>query len=326
MRRVELPSVSNLDPKPAVAVVGGTDADGPSWEELAPREVVLGGTRAKGTDGLPVARVLPTRTRRMVGAWCFLDHFDGVGAGMMVAPHPHTGLQTVTWLLDGAVQHRDSLGNTQLIRPGQLNLMTAGRGIAHAETSPDDAPPSLHGVQLWVALPDDARGGEPGFEHLPELPTVTDGGARVRVLAGELAGVTSPARIFSPLVGAEITLAAGSRLELPLQPEFEYAMMGLTGGVTLDGREVESGPLVYLGRGRATLELTTTAPVTALLLGGEPFGHKIVMWWNFIGRSHEEIVADREDWMAGRRFPTVVGYDGPALPAPPLPMTPLLPR
>jgi redox-sensitive bicupin YhaK (pirin superfamily) len=257
----------------------------------------------------------------MVGAWCFVDHFGpSDGDGMNVAPHPHTGLQTVTWLVEGAVLHRDSLANTQLIRPGQLNLMTAGRAIAHAEVSP--APGRLHGVQLWVALPDGARGVEPRFEHHADLPTVRDGAAQVRVLTGELAGVVSPARAYSPLVGAEVTVAG--EVTLPLRADFEYAVLPLTGPVEVDGSELPVGPLLYLGRGRSDLRLAGTASL--LLLGGEPFTERIVMWWNFIGRSHDEIVADREDWMAGRRFSPVVGYDGDPLPAPPLPTTPLLPR
>jgi redox-sensitive bicupin YhaK (pirin superfamily) len=313
--------MSNLDPHPAVALAGGEAVHGPTRELLEGRDVVLGGTRAKGTDGLTVSRTLPNRDRRMVGAWCFVDHFGpSDGDGMQVAPHPHTGLQTVTWLVEGAVLHRDSLANAQLIRPGQLNLMTAGRAIAHAEVSP--APGRLHGVQLWVALPEGARAVEPAFEHHEELPTIADGAATVRVLTGELAGVASPARAYSPLVGAEVSLVGEATL--PLNPDFEYAVLPLTGPVEVDGAALERGPLLYLGRGRDDLRLAGNASL--LLLGGEPFTERIVMWWNFIGRSHDEIVADREDWMAGRRFRPVVGYDGDPLPAPPLPTTPLLPR
>jgi quercetin 2,3-dioxygenase len=324
--------VSNLDPHPAEALCGGEAAEGPAWELLEGRDVVLGGTRAKGTDGLTVSRTLPNRHRRMVGAWCFVDHFgeaerDGGGPaegdGMNVAPHPHTGLQTVTWLVEGGVLHRDSLSNAQLIRPGQLNLMTAGRAIAHAEVSP--TPGRLHGVQLWVALPDGARGVEPHFEHHGQLPTVVDGAATVRLLTGELAGVASPARAYSPLVGAEVTLTDGA-VTLPLEPEFEYALLPLTGPIEVDGSELALGPMLYLGRGRVDLRLAASGTAKVLLLGGEPFTERIVMWWNFIARSHEEIVADREDWMAGRRFGPVVGYDGDPLPAPPLPTTQLLPR
>ncbi len=317
--------MSNLDPEPAVTVAGDAAPDGPSWELLTPRDVVLGGTRARGTDGLTVARTLPNRSRRMVGAWCFVDHFGPAsGAGMNVAPHPHTGLQTVTWLLDGSIVHRDSLANTQLIRPGQLNLMTAGRAIAHAEISPADAPPELHGVQLWVALPEPSRRVDPHFEHHADLPTLVEGTAQIRVLAGELAGVTSPARTYSPLVGAEITIDADAEVTLPLTPDFEYGVLALTGPVEVDGVGLERGPLLYLGRGRSEVSLGTARTGKVLLLGGEPFTEKIVMWWNFIARSHDEIVADREAWMAGRFAP--VADSGDPLPAPPMPTTPLLPR
>jgi redox-sensitive bicupin YhaK (pirin superfamily) len=351
--------VSNLEADPAVAVVGGLAVEGPTWELLDGREVVLGGTRARGTTGLTVYRTLPNRTRRMVGAWCFLDNFGEAGrnhrggagrndrgeagrndrggagrdrsgpaegAGMDVPPHPHTGLQTVTWLLDGTVVHHDSLDNTQLIRPGQLNLMTAGRGIAHAEVSSTQAPSRIHGVQLWVALPDASRGVEPRFEHHAELPTVLDPTARVRVLAGELAGRASPARTYTPLVGAEVRLEPDAQLTLPLEPDFEHAILALTGPVEVDGVGLEPGPLLYLGLGRTELSLAAPTGTTALLLGGEPFAERIVMWWNFIGRSHDEIVADRADWMTGARFGRVTGYDGDPLPAPEMPTTPLLPR
>src|SRR6202042_2356257 len=175
---------------------------------------------------MTVRRLLPLRLRRSVGAWCFIDHYgpmdvDGV-TGMLVPPHPHIGLQTVTWLLAGNVLHRDSLGSEQMIRPGQLNLMTAGRGIAHAEESPPEHDPVLHGVQLWVALPDATRHVSPAFEHHPQLPTTRVGDFAVRVFMGELAGARSDATAFSPIVGAELTagpVAAGpARSVLPLGP------------------------------------------------------------------------------------------------------------
>jgi redox-sensitive bicupin YhaK (pirin superfamily) len=273
--------------------------------ELLPgREVVLGGTR-----GIAVSRTLPHKDRRMVGAWCFVDqygpHDTRSGGGMRVPPHPHTGLQTVSWLVQGDVLHQDSLGSEQLIRPGQLNLMTAGRGIAHAEVSPPDAGPVLQGVQLWVAL-----------------PVVAGDGAAVTVIMGELAGAASPARTFSPIVGAEIALRGGVRL--PLRDDFEYAALPLSGPADVDGVAVSPGTLLYLGRGRAELALHGTSRV--LLLGGEPFEERIVMWWNFVGRGHDEIARDREDWMADRRFGPVAGFAGDPLPAPPMPVTPLVPR
>jgi redox-sensitive bicupin YhaK (pirin superfamily) len=267
----------------------------------------------------------------MIGAWCFVDHYgpDNIAdrPGMRVPPHPHTGLQTVSWLVEGEVLHRDSLGNEQLIRPGQLNLMTAGHGIAHAEESPDDRPPMLHGVQLWVALPDTALRVAPGFEHHPALPTLTDSGARVAVLVGELAGATSAATAYTPLLGAEVWLDAGADVRLPLRPEFEHAVLGLSGSVRVDGVPLTPGPLLYLGCGRSDLAVQgDDQPSRVLLLGGEPFDEQIVMWWNFVGRSHDEIVQARADWMAGRRFGPVLGYRGDPLPAPAMPTTQLKPR
>jgi len=318
--------MSNLERDPQEAVCGGraTVAVEPVRELLTGREVSLGPRTTM------VTRTLPHRERRMIGAWCFVDQYgpdDIAGApGMRVPPHPHTGLQTVTWLVEGEVLHRDTLGTEQLIRAGQLNLMTAGRAIAHSEESPRDHGPILHGAQLWVALPDGARWVDPRFEHHAELPVLTDTGAAVTVLMGELGGVTSPARTYSPLVGAQANLDAGADLRLPLQPEFEYAALTLSGSVEVDDVSLAPGTLLYLGCSRSDLALRAQQPGRILLLGGEPFDEQIVMWWNFIGRSHDEIVEAREDWMAGRGFGTVHGYDGDPLPAPPMPTTRLRPR
>jgi redox-sensitive bicupin YhaK (pirin superfamily) len=331
--------MSNLETEPHETVCAGRPAADPVRELHVGRDVVLGGPR-----GLPVTRTLPGRDRRMVGAWCFLDAYgpaDLTGrTGMLVPPHPHTGLQTVSWLVSGEVLHRDSLGSEQLIRPGQLNLMTAGRAIAHSEETPAEhsrvqhrrvqpsAPhsPVLQGVQLWVALPEPYRRVEPHFEHHPGLPVYVDGGASVTVLMGEFAGAASPAQTYSPLVGADATLLAGSDARLPLEPGFEYAALALSGRVEVDGLPLTPGPLLYLGSGRSHLAVRAERPARLLLLGGEPFEEEIVMWWNFVARSHEEIVADREDWMAGRRFGTVPGFNGPPLPAPEMPVTRLRPR
>ena len=195
--------MSSLEADPEV----GHAAPSAPVELLEGAPVALGGPR-----GLPVIRTLPNRQRRMVGAWCFLDaygpHDLAASPGMRIGPHPHTGLQTVTWLLAGEILHRDSLGSVQEIRPGQLNLMTAGRGIAHSEETPARHSGVLHGVQLWVALPDADRDGPPAFDHHAALPVVADGGLSATVLMGSLAGATSPARCHTPLVGAEITLTA----------------------------------------------------------------------------------------------------------------------
>jgi redox-sensitive bicupin YhaK (pirin superfamily) len=293
-------------------------------ELLVGRDVVLGGTR-----GMAVTRTLPHRDRRMIGAWCFVDRYGPQDItdqpGMRVPPHPHTGLQTVSWLLAGDVLHRDSLGSEQLIRPGQLNLMTAGRGIAHSEESPPDHGPVLDGVQLWVALPGEHGDVEPDFGHHADLPVLAYPGGSVTVIMGELAGAVSGARTFTPIVGAEVHLAG--ELDLPLRPDFEYAVLVLSGAASVDAVDLGAGPLLYLGTGRSTLRLAASGPARALLLGGEPFEERIVMWWNFVGRDHDDIVRARADWAGGdARFGAVHGYDGDPLPAPVLPGTTLKPR
>jgi redox-sensitive bicupin YhaK (pirin superfamily) len=312
--------VSSFEADPEV----GPDASAVELLEGAP--VALGGPR-----GFAVTRTLPSKHRRMVGAWCFLDAYgphDLTGTrGMRVGPHPHIGLQTVTWLVVGEVLHRDSLGSLQEIRPGQLNIMTAGHGIAHSEQTPAEHTPVLQGVQLWVALPHEARDMPPAFAQHTDLPVHTDGGLSATVLMGSLAGVTSPARCHTPLVGAEITLAEGSAATLPLDPAFEYAVLALDGAPTVRDVTVKPGPLLYLGAGRDSVRLQTAGESRLLLLGGEPFEERIVMWWNFVARDHDEIVQARADWVDGTpRFGAVRGYDGDPLPAPPMPLIRLVPR
>jgi quercetin 2,3-dioxygenase len=318
--------VSNLELAPEEAVCGGRGAVAgePVQELLYGREVVL------GTRGMVVTRTLPHRDRRMVGAWCFIDQYGpedlSASSGMRVPPHPHTGLQTVSWLVAGDVLHRDSLGSHQLVRPGELNLMTAGRGISHSEESPPDRSPTLHGVQLWVAMPEQDRNVGPHFEHHADLPVLTDSGLSVTVIMGSLDGATSAAQVYSPLVGAEAVLAAGADVHLPLRPEFEYAVLMVSGSVSVDAVVLPPGPLLYLGTGRSDLALRADGPARLLLLGGEPFDEQIVMWWNFVGRSHDEIVGFRTEWASGDQFGEVRGYDGEPLPAPPLPTIRLKPR
>ena len=270
-----------------------------------------------------VRRLLPQRTRRMVGAWCFVDHFgpeDVSGRpGMQVPPHPHTGLQTVTWLAAGEIVHRDSLGSDQRIRPGQLNLMTSGHGIAHSEMSPADHPAGMHGVQLWVALPEGARHGEPRFEHHAALPVRTVGDASLTVLVGGHGGVRSDARVHSPLLAVEVLLEGAGSARLPLEPGFEHGVLAMSGSAVVAGSAVSPGALLHLAPGRPELALSCDGPARLLLLGGAPFEEGLVMWWNFVGRTHEEIVAAREDWAAGRRFGTVATCEHPPLQAPPLP-------
>jgi len=288
----------------------------PVMQRIATRDAVLGA-------GMTIRRALPGRHRRMVGAWCFLDHFGPVdvsrGAGLRVGPHPHIGLQTVTWPLEGEIVHRDSLGCLQPIRPGQLNLMTAGRGISHSEESPAHRPPGLHGAQLWIALPDANRDCEPAFDHHAELPVLRRDDVTITVLLGEAFGERSPGKIYSPLVGIDLTTQGDAGTRVPLQPGFEYGALVLQGGVLLEDEPLAIGTFLYLGCGRESLRLRASAAARVLLIGGEPFGEEVLLWWNFVARTRVEIEAARSDWEAGRRFGEVRGYPGGRLAAPPLP-------
>ncbi|AQA01875.1 pirin [Mycobacterium sp. MS1601] len=297
-------------------------------EILQPRDVPLGGPRA-----MKVRRTLPQRERSLVGAWCFADHYgpDDVrgGPGMDVAPHPHTGLQTVSWLFSGEIEHRDSNGVHALIHPGELNLMTAGAGICHSEVS-TSATSVLHGVQLWVALPDAARDTDRRFDHYAPQ-SVSRGDAMITVFLGELAGQRSPVPTFTPLLGAQIDLPPGGVLDIEIDPVFEHAVLVDAGSLEVAGQAVGVAELAYQGVGHTSLTLTNTgtSPVRAVLLGGEPFTEELLMWWNFVGRSHDEIVQYRQEWQArSARFGEVQGYVGDPqwLPAPPLPTTRLKPR
>jgi redox-sensitive bicupin YhaK (pirin superfamily) len=320
--------MSNLERSPRETSCGGRAAVAvePVRELQLGAAVALGGPRA-----MSVTRTLPNRARRMVGAWCFIDHYGpadiSASSGMCVPPHPHSGLQTVSWLVAGEVLHRDSMGNRRLITPGSLHLMTAGHGISHSEESPTDHSPTLHGVQLWTALPDRDRHVDPHFAHHPTLPVLTDSGITLTVIMGEVGGVRSPAAVYSPLVGAEAVLEPGSDTRLPLRTDWEYAALALSGAVDVDGVTLSPGPLLYLGSGRSDLPLRSDRAARVLLIGGEPFEEHILMWWNFVGRDHDEIVTAREDWMhTDERFGTVRGYPGERLPAPPLPTVRLKPR
>jgi len=278
--------------------------------------------RTAAVGDMSVRRLLPLRLRRSVGAWCFIDHYgpmsvDGV-TGMAVPPHPHIGLQTVTWLMAGNVLHRDSLGSEQMIRPGQLNLMTAGRGIAHAEESPAAHDPLLHGVQLWVALPDASRLTEPDFEHHAELPVTRVGGLAITVLLGSLAGapaLRSPATTFSGIVGAELAAATDVRERIALEPTFEHVVFVTSGAASVAGTELAPGSLLYLPPGRDILTVMASPGTAAMLLGGVPLGERLLMWWNFVARTPQEIAAAVAGWRQGM-FGEVGGYAGPPL-APP---------
>lgn len=316
--------MSNLDRQATPSVCGGRGfvVAEPVRELLTPRHVQLG-------ESTEVRRLLPNLGRRMVGAWAFVDHYgpDDIAdePGMQVPPHPHMGLQTVSWLHE-EVLHRDSLGSLQQIRPRELGLMTSGRAISHSEESPKPHARFLHGAQLWVALPGSDRHVEPRFEHHTGLPAVTAPGLTATVILGELDGAASPGTAYTPIVGADLTLTAGAEARLPLDPDFEYAVLSMSGEAEIDGVPVLPGSMLYLGCGRTELPLRAASDAGLMLLGGEPFAEEIVMWWNFVGRSHEEIEQARQDWMEGPRFGEVKGYDGGRLPAPELPPVALKPR
>jgi redox-sensitive bicupin YhaK (pirin superfamily) len=251
---------------------------------------------------------------------------------MQVAPHPHIGLQTVSWLLHGEVHHMDSIGSDQLVRSGELGVMTAGRGIAHSEQSPATHAGDLHGVQLWVALPDEVRNIEPSWQHVVELPTLSNGAMSATVFMGELSDVKSPGNSYSPITGADIVLTGMGEDVIVLEPEFEYGVLVMQGAVEIDGVTVGVGSFLYLGTGRHSLRFGPAdgRPARMMLLGGEPFDEEIVMWWNFVARDTDEVLEAREQWMSSdARFggPQVVaGYhDGPVTPAPPMPVGRLKP-
>ena len=272
----------------------GSDEREGGTELLVPREVPLGGPRA-----MSVRRTLPQRHRSLIGAWCFLDHYgpDLVHetGGMRVAPHPHTGLQTVSWLFDGEIEHRDSAGNVAMVRPGEVNLMTAGRGISHSEVT-TDATAVLHGAQLWVALPDSARHSDPAFEHYAPREIGGDGW-RARVFLGSLLGETSPVATFTPLLGAELVLDPGAELVVPVEETHEHGVLVDVGSVSVDGLDAKVADLAFVPAGPREVALRAGDDgCRVLVLGGPPFGEPIVMWWNFVGRSHEEVAAYRAEW------------------------------
>jgi redox-sensitive bicupin YhaK (pirin superfamily) len=257
-----------------------------------------------------------------VGAWCFADHMGPVAAGsgeaIGIGPHPHMGLHTVTWLVAGELLHRDSLGSEQTIRPGQLNLMTAGRGVSHAEEPTAGSDGSLHGIQLWVAQPQATRFADPGFEHHDDLPQVELGTASATVLVGAVAGAVSPTRADTDLVGVDLQLRPGLTA-LPLEPGFEHALVVLEGAVDVSGSVVVPGQLAYLGTGRDEVGLTVADQTRLLLIGGTPFESPVVMWWNFVGRSRAEMTTAAAEWNAGaERF----GAPGSTLDRIPAPLPP----
>jgi redox-sensitive bicupin YhaK (pirin superfamily) len=272
----------------------------PARVQPAPPEVEITDSREAQVGALHVRRALPRRARRTVGAWCFLDHAGPVTATspteVAIGPHPHIGLQTVTWLLAGEMLHHDSLGSEQVIRPGQLNLMTAGRGVVHAEEGTGSNWQTFHAVQLWVAQPSATRDAPPAFEHHAELPRGDFGAATATVLVGDLDGLVSPARRDTDHVGVDLDMHGPTTL--PLRADFEHALVVTSGAVVVDGQVIEPGHLAYLGRGRDELQMSPGESARALLLGGVPFDEPVLMWWNYVARTKEEISAAHRDWTA----------------------------
>jgi redox-sensitive bicupin YhaK (pirin superfamily) len=311
--------MSNVETRPEQVVCKAGGLPGPSCDQqgrspveiITSRDVPLGGPRA-----MTVRRTLPQRQRSLIGPWCFVDHYGpadvSVTGGMDVAPHPHTGLQTVSWLFQGAIQHIDSGGNAGLVLPGEVNLMTAGAGICHSEVSTDDTT-TLHGVQLWLALPDATRHQpEREFEHFEPEPVSLDGGEML-VFLGRLGEGSSPVKTHSPLLGAEIRLDPGATIDLPVDPRFEHGLLVDSGDIALENVDLPVAAIGYTGTGVEELRIANRSdePGRLILIGGEPIGEEIVMWWNFIGRTHEEIARYREEWQAeGDRFGAVEGYVG----------------
>lgn len=293
-----------------------SNANKRSIQRLTARKAEIGG-------GITVARTLPSRLRRTIGAWCFLDHAGPAiftpGNGLRVGPHPHTCLQTFTWMLDGEIFHRDSLGHAQMIRPGQVNLMTAGQGISHTEESPAGET-RAHAAQLWIALPANRPDIAPAFDHYPDLPRWQENGCTFTLLAGAHGGRTAPVKIYSPLIGMDLFAAEAAELTLALDPDFEYGLMPLEGAVEVAGEPFAADELAYLSCGEDHLPLKLDGGTRALLIGGQPFTDEITIWWNFVGHSKAYITQAQRDWAVGSpRFGQVQGFDGPRLTAPETP-------
>jgi redox-sensitive bicupin YhaK (pirin superfamily) len=293
-------------------------------QQLSGHEKDLGG-------GFLVRRLLPDARQRSVGPFIFFDHFGPAeelpGANHDVRPHPHIGLATVTYLFDGAMMHRDSLGTQQLIEPGAINWMTAGRGIVHSERRPDhlrDVRHVNHGLQLWTALPMDKEEVEPSFSHTPAdaIPEVPVGDARVRVLVGEAFGARSPVPALSPTLYLDVWLPAGGRMELPgIAPEM--AVYAVESGVVVDGEPLPERQMAVLQPG-APCGISAPAGARMVVIGGAPLDAPRHMWWNFVSSRKDRILQASADWEAMRMG--VVPGDPEFIPLPPTRFTPPEPR
>ncbi|MDM1785159.1 pirin family protein [Acinetobacter bereziniae] len=273
--------------------------------------------------GTVIKRALPSRQKRMIGAWCFLDHAGPVtfpqGDGLDVGPHPHIGLQTFTWMIEGTMMHTDSIGSKQLIRPKQVNLMTAGYGISHTEVAPDTET-RMHAAQLWIALPDDKINMAPQFDHYPVLPVVEKDNIEFTVLVGEFMDTVSPVQVHTELLGIDFFAKEQTKTRIPLNPKFEYGFMALEGDAIVNGHDLNSDNMVVLEPGISQIEVELPKGSRLLLIGGEPFESPILLWWNLVGRTQEELKTATEQWInQDARFGTIPDYDGPRLEAPAFP-------
>lgn len=286
----------------------------PCHKRIPTRNVLIG-------ENLSIKRALPHRERRMIGAWCFLDHFGPLNLknnkGLNVAPHPHMGLQTFTWTLQGEILHRDSLGSVQVIKPGEVNLMTAGSGISHSENSLPDT--TIHGVQLWIALPNAVRNMLPEFVHYAKMPTFNHDNLLITVLAGEFYGYQASTHIHSPLIGLDLNVIENSSTTLTLNPKFEYGILPLIDNIDVEGEIIDVETLIYLGSGRTELPIRVTKGARILIIGGEPFKEEILIWWNFVARTKQEINEATNAWNNQTRFGVVKDYPGERLIAPEMP-------
>jgi hypothetical protein len=282
-------------------------------DELATTSTDLGITAIEVREGratrigdLGILRVLPTKNRRTIGPWCFVDLMQAEDVDrpppLEIGPHPHIGLSTVTWLFSGSALHSDSLGTQQLIRPGQLNLMTSGDGIAHAEEGVDTdetaSETGTMGVQMWLAQPEATRHGHSSFQHLADLPSATLGPTEATVFVGSLLDAVSPAQVDHPAVGLDITLRGGTAV--PTDPTFEYGVVPIDKPVRVEGEIVEPGSLAIVPPGQDQLRLAARSePARVMLLGGEPLGGTVKMWWNFVARTTDELTEAWHDWQVG---------------------------
>lgn len=262
--------------------------------------------RTTNIGRLGIVRVLPTKKRRTVGPWCFVDLMspDDVDQppALEIGPHPHIGLATVTWLFAGSVLHSDSLGTEQLIRPGQLNLMTSGRGIAHAEEGREIADvvsgSGTMGVQMWLAQTEGTRHGDSNFQHIDELPIAEFESAHATVLVGEAGEARSAAAVDHPTIGLDLVVSP--RVDLPTEPSFEHAVIPVDRPVKVEDTIVDPGSLAIVPKGMAKLSIETQGEDGRLMvLGGEPLGTRVKMWWNFVARTTDEITEAWHDWQTG---------------------------